>query len=336
MAKTEQPAARVGKPQDDFPHRPNDPLTFFLVFIWLGAVLIFVTLAFSVLLIPSRTYKLFMGSLLFILGVIPLPTRNSKNPVHVLGYKLGNRIMLAACYYFGLKIIRSGAPMPANPKGHGAIVAMEPHDILPYAIFAFAKDDLFPEFPPGVGLMTSAVFSLPWVRQIYSYCLAGSIDKKNFARNLKEGNLCVMIPGGVQEVALQQKQPPGSIALYLNKRKGFVKLALQHGSTIIPSFTFNYDGSFRTWIPEDTLGLNKKLGFLPMLYFGRGGIPLGIPNPPNRITVTVGEPISVPLIEEPTQEDIDRVHKQFVEGMVKTFEDNKVKAGYEKRTLVIL
>jgi hypothetical protein len=172
--------------------------------------------------------------------------------------------MLAACYYFGLKIIRSGAPMPANPKGHGAIVAMEPHDILPYAIFAFAKDDLFPEFPPGVGLMTSAVFSLPWVRQIYSYCLAGSIDKKNFVRNLKEGNLCVMIPGGVQEVALQQKQPPGSIALYLNKRKGFVKLALQHGSTIIPSFTFNYDGSFRTWIPEDTLGLNKKLGFLPM------------------------------------------------------------------------
>jgi uncharacterized RDD family membrane protein YckC len=91
MAKTEQPAARAGKPQDDFPHRPNDPLTFFLVFIWLGAVLIFVTLAFSVLLIPSRTYKLFMGTLLFILGVIPLPTRNSKNPVHVLGYKLGNR-----------------------------------------------------------------------------------------------------------------------------------------------------------------------------------------------------------------------------------------------------
>ena len=279
---------------------------------------------------------------------------------------------LQAASLYGLTLIRPSKPLP--PRGTGVIIALEPHDILPYSLFAFAWHlNLCPDLPEGYGLMTSTVFQLPYVRQIYNYCCGDSIDKKTFTKHLKNDKTCVIIPGGVQEVIEMQtelrKDPDTKkLFLYLNERKGFVKLALMHGSTIIPSFTFGYDGSYFTWIPDpegeaaicasrsfvrfpshtpfslpsDKWNLNKKFGFLPMLYFGRlcgfssNVLPLGIPNPPQPLTIVMGDPIAVPKTVSPSQGDIDKYHLDFITGMKKVFEDHKVEHGYKDRELVII
>ncbi|CAH0518645.1 unnamed protein product [Peronospora belbahrii] len=50
-------------------------------------------------------------------------------------------------------------------------------------------------------------------------------------------NLC-LLPGGFQVATLYQR---GKHRVYIQKRFGFIKLALQHGYNIYPAYTFGED-----------------------------------------------------------------------------------------------
>jgi hypothetical protein len=50
------------------------------------------------------------------------------------------------------------------------------------------------------------------------------------------------------------------------------------------------------------------------------------------ITV-VGNPITLPRIDNPTQEQVDHWHGVYVEKLVDLFERNKARFGYADRTL---
>jgi diacylglycerol O-acyltransferase-2 len=41
----------------------------------------------------------------------------------------------------------------------------------------------------------------------------------------------------------------------------------------------------------------------------------------------VGEPITIPKLEHPTQQDIDLYHTMYVEALVKLFDKHKTKFG---------
>ena len=57
-----------------------------------------------------------------------------------------------------------------------------------------------------------------------------SVDASSLDHLLKiegQGEVAVLIPGGLQEVA--HANPGQNICLYLKNRKGFVKMAIKHG-----------------------------------------------------------------------------------------------------------
>ena len=56
---------------------------------------------------------------------------------------------------------------------------------------------------PLAGL-TSACFKVPFMKNIYTWAQAVSIDKKNLIRMLDNGYSPVICPGGVQEVLLME------------------------------------------------------------------------------------------------------------------------------------
>ena len=61
----------------------------------------------------------------------------------------------------------------------GLIFGSEPHDILPYPIFAFNDAlSVIPHVRNCFGLMTSAVFKVPLLRHVYSYTRGSPGDKK--------------------------------------------------------------------------------------------------------------------------------------------------------------
>lgn len=140
-----------------------------------------------------------------------------------------------------------------------------------------------------------------------------------------------LIVGGAQEAFHAR---PGNYRIILNKRKGFVKLALQTGTPLVPVFSFgeteivdqvNNNPGTKLRAFQDFV--KKWTGIVPIFYFGRGlsaksfgFLPHGRP-----ITSVVGAPIAVNKIENPTKEQIDELHATFSQAITKLFEDHKDK-----------
>ena len=164
---------------------------------------------------------------------------------------------------------------------------------LPYAVFAF--NPVLRRLPGKIGedgacLMTSAIFSIPLLRHVYSWVKGLPVDKRTFLGRLHKGESFAFTPGGVQEVFALDPKKPDDVVLYLKRRKGFIKLALTTGSPVVPVFGFNLDGSYGYYFPRGRLVelLSRQLGMVPLLFWGRWGIPYGIPNP-QKIHVVIGQ-----------------------------------------------
>ena len=57
-----------------------------------------------------------------------------------------------------------------------------------------------------------------------------------------KGIVTVLVPGGAHEARNWSKD---KVKLYLNKRKGFIKLCLRFGVDLVPTFSFNEQFIFR-------------------------------------------------------------------------------------------
>lgn len=254
-----------------------------------------------------------------------------------IGHKLGDWITLRAEQYFGLKTIIEDEEGLLKYSGKAIIYAFSPHDMLPFGIFSF--NPILNRIPGGSTmhcLMTSAIFNIPFLKQVYTWMKGKPVDKKTFVARLHKNKSFIFCPGGVQEVILLDPRKPDDLVLFLQNRKGFIKLALQTGSPIVPVFGFHLDGTFGYWFPRGAWieRLSRAIGFLPLFYWGRFRIPFGIPYP-KKLTIVVGSPIDIPKTDEITNEKIDEYHKLFVEELMKLFERHKHSEGYGNKRLKI-
>ena len=244
-------------------------------------------------------YALFVASKrerLFILGLCVLPPR-WPGP---MGRQIGWWMITQSEKYFGLKTIVENEQelLKVSVGNRGTIFAMEPHDVIPIAAFSFSP--VISRIPGDRNvcfLVSSGVFRLPFLRQMYSWAGSLPVDKETFLSRLNAGKALAFVPGGVHEILMLNKKKPRDLVLYLRNRKGFIKLALQTGSPIVPVFGFHLDGSYRLcWLPRGKLMetyYSRWAGYFPLLYWGRWNILQGIPRP-NKLTVVIGRPIHVP------------------------------------------
>ncbi|KAL3789751.1 LOW QUALITY PROTEIN: hypothetical protein HJC23_006744 [Cyclotella cryptica] len=253
-----------------------------------------------------------------------------------LGYKIGDWMVFQAEKYFGLKTIIENEQqlLDFSDKNKSVIFAFEPHDIIPYAVFAFSPS--LKRIPGKIGedgccLMSSAIFRTPFLRNVYSWARSFPVDKSTFLERLRCGKSLTFIPGGVQEIFMLDPMNPRDLVLYLKKRKGFVKLALQTGSPIVPVFGFHLDGSYGYWLPKGRwMELYARyIGYFPLLFWGRWFIPYGIPYP-KKIQVVVGSAMDIPRLgnNDISQDIIDKYHGIFLKEMEALFERHKQNAGY--------
>lgn len=149
--------------------------------------------------------------------------------------------------------------------------------------------------------------------------------------------------GGAQEAMYAR---PGNYRLVINKRKGFVKIAIQTGASLVPVFSFGEIDIFDQ--PDNSPGtktrayqefVKKWTGVAPVNFFGRGFSEKSFGLIPHRrpITTVVGAPIDVKKNPNPTPEEINEYHGKFIEAMNKLFEDHKAKyiKDSEKVKLII-
>lgn len=262
-----------------------------------------------------------------------------------LGYEIGDWTMRCAMKYFGMKITfedEDAIISLGENTNKGAIFPVEPHHVLPFNVFIFNQS--LQNIPGRIGstgtaLLTGAVFKLPIMRNIYTWIGAFSVDKKTFAGRLSRGESVAFVPGGVQEVIMLDPDKPNDLICYLKNRKGFVKLALQYGSPIIPVFCFHLEPSFGFMLPPGKRFVNllsRKIGFCPLLFWGRWKIPFGIPRP-QKLHCVIGKVIDVPCEgDNVSKESIEKYHALYLKRLVELFERHKDKEGYGEKTLTIM
>lgn len=151
------------------------------------------------------------------------------------------------------------------------------------------------------------------------------------------GHSVVLVVGGAVEIGDTR---PDSYVLTLKRRKGFIKVALETGSDLVPVFGFGQNNlfpiiggdhnsrfsRFNRWLYSKTrLGCCCCWGFSWCM--------------PKRspISVVVGSPITVEKVVNPPQETIDRLHSRYTEEVTELY--NKYKKQYhptDTSQLVIL
>eukprot|EP00930_Biecheleria_cincta_P024453 TRINITY_DN17503_c1_g1_i1.p1 TRINITY_DN17503_c1_g1~~TRINITY_DN17503_c1_g1_i1.p1 ORF type:complete len:372 (+),score=59.78 TRINITY_DN17503_c1_g1_i1:140-1255(+) len=316
------------------------------VYLWLGWLSI-ITLVMALCVFASWPARITLVILLVTGAILPIPRfEDSLGPVYSA---FGNFLMRRASEYFSLRVQMTQAANEAlnklRAKGTPVVIGLEPHAVIPFSIF-FAHSAL--ETMPlkdARGMMSSILFRLPGMRQTYRSVSACGAEKKTMCALLDKGISCMLIPGGVQEVPLLNKGSDKDLYLYLSKRFGFVKVALEKGAPIVPAFCFGILETYSWWILPGKIfeRIGRTIGFMPMIYFGAMGVPLGLPKKVP-LTVLVGEPINGPALpkvpagcepgallsdeqEKQLAAEIDSIvqatHAKYVEAMVGLFKAHK-------------
>ncbi|XP_072757346.1 diacylglycerol O-acyltransferase 2 [Anoplolepis gracilipes] len=241
------------------------------------------------------------------------------------------------CNYFPLKLVKTVDLDPT--KSHLFICV--PHGILSIGIMgAFGTDALgCKKLFPGLEICTITLdqhFKIPLFRE-YPYslgCCAANVKSVEYLlstspKSPHTGRATVLIVGGASE---SMESTPGTYRTIVKKRKGFVKLALKHGTSLVPVFSFGETDLYdQIYGPEGSTfrriqnRIRNFIGLAPIIFLGRGFFQYSFGLLPNRlpVTVVVGSSMELPKIEKPTAEQIDEYHKKFMEHLIKLFETYK-------------
>lgn len=122
----------------------------------------------------------------------------------------------------------------------------------------------------------------------------------------------------------------------ITKHKGFVRLALSRGISLVPMFSFGENLLLENiYLPKIQEWFQKRIFYgFPHLPYGRWFTPI-----PNRIkmTLAVGKPIALPKIENPTMDQVDFFHKLYFDSLLELFHQTKRSVpGFENSILVYL
>uniref|UniRef100_A0A8C4LQF8 Acyltransferase n=1 Tax=Equus asinus asinus TaxID=83772 RepID=A0A8C4LQF8_EQUAS len=241
--------------------------------------------------------------------------------------------------YFPITMLKT---KDLSPK-HNYLMGVHPHGVLTFGAFcnfcteATGFSKIFPGITPHLATL-SWFFKIPLIRDYIMAKGVCSVSQSAIDHLLSHGtgNLVGIVVGGVGE-ALQSV--PNTTTLILQKRKGFVRTALQHGAHLVPTFSFGETEIFDQVLFHKDSRMHKFqncfrhiFGFYFCMVYGRGfrqGSTGILPYPLPIITV-VGEPLPVPKIENPSQEMVDKYHALYVDALHKLFEQHKTQYGYSE------
>eukprot|EP00742_Colponemidia_sp_Colp-10_P007381 GILJ01007946.1.p1 GENE.GILJ01007946.1~~GILJ01007946.1.p1 ORF type:complete len:331 (+),score=35.09 GILJ01007946.1:1176-2168(+) len=229
--------------------------------------------------------------------------------------------------YFPAQLVRTKELDPSKRY----LLGIHPHGIISLAAWCsfLSHATGFNELFPGIDLRVLTVssnFYLPVWREFIQ--AMGLIDAqfRSALAAFKKGASVAIVVGGAAE-ALNAR--PGTNDLTLARRKGFVKLAMKAGASLVPVFSFGENDLYDqvpnpkgSWLRNFQDRTKRFFGYSLPLFKGRGIFQYDFGVLPYRtpLATIVGNPIDMPQSDAPTDEDVDKYHKLYVEELQRIYD----------------
>lgn len=295
------------------------------VFYWLPAVLAYAATS-------MRDQKRRAAVLLSVMASIVLTRVVPSRPWPAFRSSLG--LWEHFMRYWNVRVVGDAASL-SNSSGP-FLFGVCPHGIVPYSLglMAFGRLSDFWKNPRIV--IASVVKWIPLFAQVLLWGGAVEAVDSSMSAALAAGESLAVTPGGIAEMFVAGSRGSGEQAV-LASRKGFVRLAIAHGATLVPVYVFGANHLFsRISLPDAITSLSRRLRASLMLFYGRWGLPIPFARP---LTYAVGRAILMqkPIAGAPVNEDeVDFVHNAFVRSLRHAFQESKGTAGYSFASLDII
>tara|TARA_B110000977_G_C11090354_1_gene496597 strand:- start:213 stop:1340 length:1128 start_codon:yes stop_codon:yes gene_type:complete len=242
--------------------------------------------------------------------------------------------------YFPVRLHKT---IDLDPNGN-YLFGYHPHGIIGVgALITFATNATgFDQAFPGLDLrlLTLAInFYFPFTREVLMALGINSVKKESVVNNLTRapGASIAIVVGGAAE-ALDAR--PGWAVLTLARRKGFVKMALKTGASLVPVFAFGENDIFDQVdnpsggsVRRFQLWCKQLIGITPPLLYGRNlsrgiwrrlsGQKTGVMPKRESIEVVIGAPIACPKTDQPSIKQIDEYHALYVAALRELYDTHR-------------
>jgi len=159
-------------------------------------------------------------------------------------------------------------------------------------------------------------------------CEINAEGKHNGKR--KYGGMLGIVPDGI----LGAFRCRGGVdELAIGPRRGLMRLCMEEGATVLAAWFFGTTDMLT--VVQDPFGImeyaSRKMQAGMMVFYGRWGLPV-----PRRIPVSLCvAPYKCDKVNNPTKEEVEKVHAAVYGGLRRVYDEQKIYAGYPDRTLHI-
>jgi len=283
--------------------------------------------------LPKRTRYILLA-VIALYAAFVMKTASAPRQLTPWGYRWAARAAAAICAAIG-KLFGLTFTMKFSEDLKGPFLAcVSPHGVLPLSLIGFgmwkfcARAGPFSE--PGLVRLdaraggASILFNVPVLRELLLLANVRDASLGNLIRLLMSGRTVAVNPGGNWEMTNASHEQE---RIYVQKRLGFVRLAMKAGCPLLPAYAFGESQLFRS--SKRLLGLRlwmvRKFRIGVPLFTGRWGLPWTVPIPTD-VTFVVGKPVAVgPPNGDPTDEEVDEVFQRYVDEVCAIYQANASK-----------
>jgi 2-acylglycerol O-acyltransferase 2 len=181
------------------------------------------------------------------------------------------------------------------------------------------------------GIGADAVFHVPFMRQMMAWIGTVPASRQNISRLFAQGKHVGVCPGGIAEMFLVSETEE---TIFLRKRQGTVRAAIQEGAHIVPVFFFGNSRLFKvagqsgsdSWLSR----LSRRLRTSVVLFYGRHGLPVPLRRP---LHIATGAVVAVQQCDAPSEEAVAEVQARLIASIEQLYRDKR--PAWETRPLVI-